>query len=335
VKRAAFIVVIAIVLSAVGCDDSINPIAAFEPKLVVYSVLSSESDTQYVRVHSSYVPPENNPQMNADEHSLTDATVTISDGANTYTFQFAEIERTEGSRYGETIGLYYAYPFRPKPNQEYTLSVSSPSAGQASSTTVVPGAGTIDYFSLGNLYYPADPPYFTQPILPQFSLNDAAKAQLVRFYIVYTTENPGEVGKEKYYEVPQYWRIVSKNLEIHDRRFPVPTRRTAPLTRRGETFKLSATYPFPTYNESIYGIRQPNFNVRFKRAVFQLIQFDEAWYKYYASANLFQDRLSVRVDPPDYSNIQGGWGMFGSIRVDSIVVPLPDFIMPYPERYGR
>jgi hypothetical protein len=318
-----------------GCEDSIHPSAEFSPRLAVFSVLSTATDTQFVRVATSYNPPNGNPLLNIDDHSLADVSVTISDGSTTYPFRYTTVARADSSRYTGPIGVFAAFPFRPLANKEYTLTISSPVYGQVTGKTVIPGSGSIDCFTIAELAQPSSPAYFGKPVIAQFSLHDLARAQLVRFYIVYTTENPGDDGREHYYEVPTLWTIINDNLDITFKVFPTPTKRTAPLSRRGQTFYLSVSYPYPTYNESLYQIKRRNFNVRFKRAVFFLIQFDEQWYKYYATANLFQDKLSVRVDPPDYSNVRGGEGFFGSFRVDSVVVPLPELIDPYPSPPGR
>lgn len=324
-----------LVLTAAACDDAIRPNAEFNSRLAVFSVLSAATDTQFVRVATSYDPPNGNPLLNTDDHSLDDAVVTISDGTTTYPFRFTTVPRENPSRYSGPIGVFSAYPFRPQANREYTLTISSPTYGRVTAKTVIPGGGYIDCFTIAEMAQPSSPAYFTRPVVAQFSLNDIAKAQLLRFFIVYTTENPGDNGREHYYEVPTLWRIINDNLDITLKVFPKPTRRTAPLNRRDQTTPLSVSYPFPTYNESIYQIKRGNFNVRFKRAVFYLVQFDEQWYKYYATANLFQDKLSVRVDPPDYTNIRGGMGLFGSVRVDSVVIPLPELIDPYPSPPGR
>lgn len=329
----AFLVLMAVV--SLSCDDSIKPSAEFNPRLAVFSVLSTATDTQFVRVAMSYDPPNNNPFLNTDDHSLDDAVVTMSDGTNTYPFRFTTVAREDSSRYSGPIGVFSAYPFRPQANREYTLTISSLRYGRVTAKTIVPGSGYIDCFTIAEMAQPSSPAYFTRPVIAQFSLHDLAKAQLLRFFIVYTTENPGDDGSEHYYEVPTLWRVINDNLDITFKIFPKPTRRTAPLNRRDQTYYLSVSYPYPTYNESIYQIKRRNFNVRFKRAVFYLAQFDEQWYKYYATANLFQDKHAVRVDPPDYTNIQGGMGFFGSFRVDSVVIPLPELIDPYPSPPGR
>lgn len=317
-----------------GCDDSINPAAPFETRVVVYSVLNTLSDTQFVRLYTTYNPPHYDPSANKEEQTISDAGVTVSDGATSYSFQFTLIPRPDTSRYNTTLGLYSAFPFRPVANRQYTLNIST-SFGVLTATTTIPGEGRISCFTINELQQPDRYAGALNPVTAEYILSDLTKARLVRFYVVYTTENPNEEGKEKYEEVPSFVRIIDKNYDIVQKIFPSPGRRTAPLTRRGQTFYNSMNYPFPAYNETLYQILRNNFNVRFKRAVFFLIQFDEAWYKHYATGNLFQDKLGVRLDPPDYTNIQGGWGLFGSFRVDSTVVELPEYIVPYPPQYGR
>lgn len=312
-----------------GCDNAINPSAPSEPRLVVFSVLSTQSDTQFVRVYSSYNAPDNNPLLNNKEQVISDARVIISDGINLFPFQYRTLGRPDTSRYSDSLGIYYCFPFRPQEGKEYRLTVISPRFGQAIAKTRIPGSGRIECTTPNELQNTST----RRPILVQFQLSDLAKAQLIRFYIVYTDENPWEPeatrGKEKYVEVPAFWKILDLNFELHEKIYSKPTLRTARLSRRGQPASMTFWYEFPTYAESQYAIQHYNFNVRFKRAVFYLIQFDEEWYKYYAAVNLFQDRLAVRLDPPDYSNVQGGFGLFGSFRVDSTVVPLPEYIRPY------
>jgi hypothetical protein len=67
----------------------------------------------------------------------------------------------------------------------------------------------------------------------------------------------------------------------------------------------------------------------FTQALFYVVQFDVALWNYYSVANMFRDKLSVRTDEPDYTNINNGTGVFGSTTVDSLVWPIPHFI-PHP-----
>jgi hypothetical protein len=98
--------------------------------MVVYSILTTESDTQYVRVYSSYNPPDNDPAKNQDETSVQDAQVSITqEGGQTFSFQLKAIARSENSRYPSDIVVYCSYPFRAERGKTYTLTVSSASMG--------------------------------------------------------------------------------------------------------------------------------------------------------------------------------------------------------------
>jgi hypothetical protein len=62
---------------------------------------------------------------------------------------------------------------------------------------------------------------------------------------------------------------------------------------------------------------------RLTSATFILTQVEANLYNYYSLANGFLDPYSVREDQPDFSNIVGGFGVFGAIVEDSVVVDIP------------
>jgi hypothetical protein len=70
---------------------------------------------------------------------------------------------------------------------------------------------------------------------------------------------------------------------------------------------------------SIYG----GTNLRFRNAVFTLTQVNFALYAYYSTANAFFGAATLRLDEPDYSNIEGGLGVFGAMRDDADTLRLP------------
>ncbi len=59
-----------------------------------------------------------------------------------------------------------------------------------------------------------------------------------------------------------------------------------------------------------------------RRALFVLTQTEENLYKYYNIANAYQDQISVRTDQPDWTNINGGLGVFGAMIEDSTYIDL-------------
>ena len=306
-----------------SCDDSFNPAAPEIPRMVVYSLLTTEFDVQYVRVYRNYIPEANNPQNNIADSPVKDATVTVSDGITTYTFHDTLVARDDTSRYKEPIFAYVASGFRAKPGSVYTLNVTSPTGGHVTSTTRVPTASmlTIPYF------YQLDAPYNYPSLIPQvsFSLSSYTSAYKVKFYIEYEADT--NTGREIFRrEVPERLLVVSCFFEIYDYVYPKITRRTNPANVNLE-FRGTQYFNFFSYRRSVELVNERNLNPSFRKVVFYNTQFDENWYRYYISARSFQDRFSVRLDEPDFTNLQNGIGLFASMAVDSLHHDLPAVIL--------
>jgi hypothetical protein len=317
---------IAVLLCCVlSCDESFNPSAAFEPKMVVYSILTTDSDTQYVRVYSTYNPPDNDPTKNQNETSVTDAQVTVSgEGGSTFTFQPITIQRPDLSRYMSDIRAYYAYPFRPQRGKNYSLTVSSQLYGVATATLTVPSPGLI---IAQNQLVLKDPWNVPVDIVLSIQLSAVAKGYLIRFYVDY--EMSGSTGwRAARIEVPIAIRRMASTGQVIEYVFPKIKRSRIPATSR-DYFLEQFVFLRDAYQETIKAILSSASGIRFKQAVFHLIQIDEPLYNYYFVANAFKDRSSIRVDEPDYTNISGGVGVFSSVTTDSLVYLLPEVIEPY------
>jgi hypothetical protein len=70
--------------------------------MVVYSVLSSAQDSQFVHIYSTHDPPNGDPEKYADEVSVSDARVQVIGrdeiyDSRTYEFQETEIQRPQQS----------------------------------------------------------------------------------------------------------------------------------------------------------------------------------------------------------------------------------------------
>lgn len=207
-----------------GCNEAFSPTAPFEPKMVIYSVLTTESDTQFVRIYSSYKPPSNQSIENSEENYVTDATVTISDSANTYRLQPITIPRPDKSKYQNDIKAYYIYPFRPARNKTYTLGVSSPTYGKTTVNCTIPGNASFGVPFPGPFQEPCN---VRGDIQARFRLAPNTIAFLVRFYVYYDAYDY-DIGKivERKYEIPINIRPINPQYAIFARTYPKITRRT-------------------------------------------------------------------------------------------------------------
>lgn len=333
IQLFAFVIIVLICFTS-GCDDSFSPSAPFEPKMVVYSILTTQSDTQYVRIYSSYNPPNNDPSQNAEEVGVTDAQVTISDGIKTFTFRDTVIQRPSQSRYTSPIHVYYAYPMHVDSNKTYVLNAVSPTYDRVTAKTTVPGAGSLSVLSKDVLDDPSIPGQtYGKSVFLSYLRANPPKPFLIRFYLVYNSENgwipEPERSQERRYEVPLRRIVIDPRYLVCKIIYQEPYA-ALPLPRSFGRVQTPETYQFTNYNLSIAGIGFFNFNVQYKRAVFYLVQMDDSWYKYYQSSNISKNPYAVRVNMPTYTNIEGGVGLFSSMRVDSVVHQLPRYIFPFP-----
>ncbi|MBI3110896.1 MAG: DUF4249 family protein [Ignavibacteriales bacterium] len=310
-----------------SCDDSFSPSGPEIPKMVVYSVLTTEFDMQYVRVYRNYIPEDNNPQSNILDSPVKDATVTISDGITTYAFHDTLVARDDTTRYKEPIFAYVANGFRAKPGSLYTLNVTSPTSGHVTSTTRVPTASvlTTPYF------YQLEAPYNYPNLIPQvsFTLSSYTSAYKIKFYIEYEadTDTDREIFRR---EVPEVLKVISCFFETYDYVYPPITRRMNSANINLE-FRGTQYFNYFSYRRSVELVNERNLNPSFRKVIFYNTQFDENWYRYYTSARTFQDRFTVRLDEPDFTNLQNGVGLFASTAVDSLTQNLPPTIYwPFP-----
>src|SRR5512142_1998310 len=94
------IVVVAVwTVLAAGCNEPFSPRGPYTDNLVVYGVLTNRSDTQYVRVYSTYNPPSVNPLTNTSDNAQAGANVTIADDSGTFHFSQGTTTRLDKSRY--------------------------------------------------------------------------------------------------------------------------------------------------------------------------------------------------------------------------------------------
>jgi hypothetical protein len=273
--------VIANVVCCAGCDDSFTPDGPYKEKLVVFGVLSTRSDTQFVRVQTTYRSP-----IVPAETQVTDAQVRITTDDTVFQFRDTVLARTDTSHSTTGISAYVAYGLRLVPGVRYDLSVSSPSHGTVSSHTTS--------LYRGSLIPQTDP---AGGIAARVYPGVNSRAHIVRLYLEYEVRvDTSWVAKET--EIPS---SVSGTGEFV---FPKPVSREY----------TGAVFDAPGYAAVVAQLRQryPGGMVRLTGTHFLLTQLDAWIYAYYSTVNGFPDSGTLRLDEPDFTNIEGGFGVFAA-----------------------
>jgi hypothetical protein len=295
-----------------GCDQALQPNAPFQKRLVVYAVLTNRSDTQFARVYTSYPSEGDTPGADSARYGMLDAILTIRQGSNIY--QFLDTLVLADSVKGGPVWVRarVAHGLTPSERLPYDLAVSSPSLGTARSSLIYLAPGRLTVANAESLFLPSAVDRFPVAV----TLSADAAAYIVRFTLEYEVLTGG-VWRPARVEVP-LGRETSAGAAQGNYIYPS-------LMARGQLSDVAlegragVVFPGWAYRGVLAQLRDTygGTNLRFRNAVFTLTQVNLALYAYYSTANAFFGAATLRLDEPDYSNIQGGLGVFGAIRDDA------------------
>jgi hypothetical protein len=298
--------------SFLACDNAFSPSGKFEDRPVVYALLSTLSDTQFVRIYRTYNPDSFRPEEYTVDHQVVGAQVRVSDGTTTFSYRDTVIARLDRSRYTSDIHAYVARPFSVQRGRTYALNIVLPTGEEVSATTTVPGEGIL---RLDNTVGVHNPFVFHDPLEVLVFLANNIYGYLVRMFIEYEVDGVAGSLRE---EVPLSVSTMV-NCTTFVASYPRPQRARA---RQPERVSFSNT----NYLLTIQKIRgsHPADAVRTKRVIVELTALDRGLYNYYSIVHGFQDAFSIRSDEPDFSNIRGGLGVFGSMSRQSMTITVSD-----------
>jgi len=308
-RVTAAIVFTVLTMLSLSCEIPSDLGGTYEPRMAAFGILSTFSDTQYVRLIQTI--PESEP---FGDTSVKDATVQITGGAQTFSFRDTVLTRQNGATV-DSFHVYVCYPFKPVSNVVYSLQASSPTYGAIQSQAIAPAHTTLNIDIAQNVILRN--PYASHTFQPEidFRLSPGTAAYQVHLEIEYKDITPTDTTIRRY-EVPERMVTVSCFQQIFERYYPRVIRNNS----AGDVaYRVNAF----NYRKSIETVQGLSYNWELLRVIFTVVQFNDEWYKYYRSVRSYEDRFSVRLDQPDYSNVNGGLGLFGAFVVDTISTGIP------------
>ncbi len=320
--RRELLVVLLLVL--LGCNEPFTPNGPYDDRMVIYAILSTQTKTHIVRVYDTYNPSNYDPYSIVADNPITDAVVRIEAPGLRLQARDTLIPRKDKSRYSSDIRAYVFDTLTVSSGTTYSLSVASPTRGTVTASAAVPGKANLlidNYALIEKPYLFANSRNEDQDIFLTILLSPIARGFLAQLFLEYqVVENNTKVTQRA--EIPSLaFKIGLDSLHYV---YPKLTRRSAePFTTftQPEVARFSIV-AYRNIASDIQG-RYGSGNVTFKNAIFFVTQAERNLYNYYNIANGFQDPFSIRTDFPDFTNINGGVGVFGAFSVDSLFVQLP------------
>jgi hypothetical protein len=302
-----------------ACNQPFDPRGGAEPKPIVFSVLSTDRNLQFVRVERSYMPVGSDPLQYAVDGFVPNATVTVNDGNITVRFHDTTLSRSDTSRFKFPLRAYCFGPFVPRYGIQYEVTVQTSELGTATGKVTVPTGAKLAFGATASdvMDYPGS--HQKSDAIPvEILLSDVTKGYIGRLFIDYTLFRDGQwIGEHA--EVP----VRFKYSGTKDFRWVT----YAQFTRRPTGHSMILAYNNEIYNFALIDIaytKYPTNKIVFNRIVFQFVQIEQNLYDYYLLAHAFEDPQSTRLDQPEYTNVAGGDGVIGAYTLDSIAHQLPE-----------
>lgn len=301
-----------------ACKDTFDPRAALDKQMVVFSVLSTDRDLQFVRVQTNYMPPGYDPLSYTSDSFLSDARVSLKDASKTYLLRDTIVARSDSGRYSFPLRTFYLNRFTPQRGKTYDIIVQSPTYGQAYATIVIPEKPKITVTpEMVQIIDRPDRYALGVPIVFITQLSSLSKGYVARFLLYYDVLKGSEWVEERV-EIP----ISSSDSSKYSLDIPkYPDLAVAPNTSQIGLLYRNGYYK-GTLN--ILNERYKNTRLIFKWATLVVLQADRNLYDYYSITHASRDPFSIRLDEPMISRVTGGQGVIGAYSLDSTVNILPE-----------
>lgn len=316
-----FIKLIALLsIASLACNQPFDPRQPLQDQLVVFSILSTDRATQFVRVERNYMPAEYDALAYVSENSVDDVIVTLNDGRTIFRLRDTTFQRPDTTRFKFPIHAHIVSPLTVEYGRLYEITVESPKFGRAFGTASVPTKPMLVLGAAGSNVLENPGSHQGDEVIPfELLLSSNVKGYVGRLFIDYSVfENAGWIAGR--IEVPVRYTYAG----LTDYRYVA----YAQLARRPSTQLFVTEYTNQMYNAALIQIayvRYPKSRIIFNRIVYQLLQVEQNLYDYYKLSHAYDDYRSMRLDEPSYSNIVGGIGLVGAYTVDSLVHVLPEY----------
>ncbi len=287
----------------IGCDESFSPKGEYQERYALFGIMRADTNYQVVTLYQSYNVPGLDPFENKLYPFIDGAYVRIwKNPDEVFVLSDSTIPASNLARYPDSAKFYYSDKLTPEKRDVIQIEALLPNGRRLKAETTVPKDITTDYSVTDRII----PVKGRSTIRIGWVPNEPNIIYSPKIVLVYKTEENGQLVLHNK-EIPQkYFNIDGKEEPF----FPQPTNE-----RYIELDKIALDRALTEISEG-----DPD---KSKYRIFTLITkiyvFDRNLSAFYSSSNKFGDQYSIRVDESDFTNVDGGFGVFGSYSEKSIV----------------
>lgn len=294
-KLLKLLLIGSIVFNFISCEEDFNPYGDYFEKYAFTCILKSDQKYQEATLFRSYKPDGYDPSTYTEDPSVVGADIRVWYNDTVFVFRDTSVARVDTSRYTTPFRYYYNDKFFVGNRKTIELEILLPNGKRLRSSSVTPsqivydddsdvlippGSGSILEFFWSTF---DDGLYFSPKMTLRYEQN-------VNGEIVYKTK-----------DVPAKY-VNSGNTLVPV--FPAPSATAAVVYELDAITRAMQEISEGDPNKQNYAV--------FQKLIFTVAAFDIPTSRYVSSTGGSVDDLTVNVDVSDYSNIEGGFGIFGS-----------------------
>lgn len=284
----------------ISCDDNVNPKADYKEEYVLNCVLNADSNYQIATISKSYDVNGYDPNANTKDPFIKGAFVKVYYRDSVFIFKDTSINRNKTSKYSSPMNFYYNKKLKPSTYSQLKIEAILPN-GKLLTATTESFFLNILFFSKTVEYYP---PVNANRITFSWDKISGDKLESTIYFapelaIVYSKFENGN------------WNRYYKKVPI---RYTENSPDKPPIYPEISVGKSSVSFDTLAFGIALREIEKDvnkRKNYKIEKALFRLLILDKNLAAYYSLQKTFLDEFSVRVNQPDFTNINGGLGIFG------------------------
>jgi hypothetical protein len=275
----------------ISCEEPFNPQSELRERYILYCILRGDSSFQSAILSKSYIVDGFDPSVNKIEPVVYGAEIKVWHGDSVYIFKDSTIIYNYDSRYDSTFLFYYNKNFNPSFNQNYEIEALLKDGRRLKASLRTPGD-----FSFSNQSEVIIPPVSNTMI--EFIWNSQTEGVYYLPRLIFTYyKNENGTNKKFIKEIPTGY----KN--------DVPLFPQASFQRRLNIEQLAVDKILAEISAGDQN--KANYSVEINLTA-EVLVFDQNLTRYLSSTSSTLNDLTARVDENDYTNIEGGFGVFGA-----------------------
>jgi hypothetical protein len=315
-KLISSALIFSLVFIASGCkDDAFDPKGEFKNKYILTCILRSDTTVQTAVLSGSYNIEGYDPMENKTDPIIENADIRILIGDSVYIFKGAETARTDTSRYNSPIKYYYAKNMWLFSNREAEILAILPNGRKLHAVTTIPKPVTGDDANAEEVIPPSGRNFVIAGWTP---ISNPHTFYYPRFSLVYFRIENG---------VPvRYVKRLPVRYVNSEGGKPAPIYAT-PTTASSYIIEMDA---INRIMQEISAGDQNKENYVVLTVLAEIMTMDDNLSAYYSASKLLDNGFSVKLDQTDFTNIEGGLGVFASFANSKFVIRLDkDYIRSF------